>query len=192
MSGGRARASLFFPRLRQLTDPAPHTTNVAHPRAPPIHNHKQIEGDGLRAVSVSVDELRARFRHATVAATIECAGNRRAEMKAIPSPGGGGHAIKGLDWDAGAIGTAVWGGVRLRDVLLAAGLDPDDPNVRHIHFVGLDKDESGTPYAASIPAHKVCGVWGCVCVSGGGCAFVCVGQGQTDAQTATSTHAHTQ
>lgn len=61
------------------------------------------------------------FKHATVVATIECAGNRRAEMKAIEAPGGSGHAIKGLDWDAGAIGTAVWGGVKLRDVLLAAG-----------------------------------------------------------------------
>jgi hypothetical protein len=81
----------------------------------------QIEGDGLRAVRLSLDDLRSRFRHATVTATIECAGNRRAEMKALPSPGGGGHGIKGLDWDAGAIGTAVWGGVRLRDVLLEAG-----------------------------------------------------------------------
>ncbi|GBF97565.1 hypothetical protein Rsub_10166 [Raphidocelis subcapitata] len=113
-----------------------------------------IEGDGLRAVRLSVDDLRSRFRHATVTATIECAGNRRAEMKALRSPGGGAHAIKGLDWDAGAIGTAVWGGVRLRDVLLEAGLSPDDPSVSHVHFVGLDRDEGGTPYAASIPIHK--------------------------------------
>lgn len=42
-------------------------------------------------------------------------------MKAIPAPGSAGHTIKGLDWDAGAIGTAVWGGVKLRDVLQAAG-----------------------------------------------------------------------
>jgi hypothetical protein len=29
--------------------------------------------------------------------------------------------VKGLDWDGGAIGTAVWGGVRLKDVLEYAG-----------------------------------------------------------------------
>jgi sulfite oxidase len=78
-------------------------------------------------VSLSVEDLRARFKHATVVATIECAGNRRSEMKAMPSPGGGGHTIKGLDWAAGAIGTAEWGGARLRDVLLAAGAQGGGP-----------------------------------------------------------------
>jgi hypothetical protein len=34
------------------------------------------------------------------------------------------------------------------------GLSPDDPNVQHVHFVGLDTDEGGAPYAASIPAHR--------------------------------------
>jgi hypothetical protein len=29
--------------------------------------------------------------------------------------------LQGLDWDIGAIGTATWSGVRLRDVLTAAG-----------------------------------------------------------------------
>ena len=81
----------------------------------------QVSGDGLRAIELDMSQLRSRFRHATVAATIECAGNRRAEMKELPSPGDNSHEIKGLDWDAGAIGTAVWGGVLLRDVLKAAG-----------------------------------------------------------------------
>lgn len=30
----------------------------------------------------------------------------------------------------------------------------DDPDVAHIHFYGLDTDESGTAYAASIPVSK--------------------------------------
>jgi sulfite oxidase len=72
-------------------------------------------------MELDVSQLRSQFRHATVAATIECAGNRRAEMKALPSPGDPSYEIKGLDWDAGAIGTAIWGGVLLRDVLKAAG-----------------------------------------------------------------------
>jgi hypothetical protein len=37
----------------------------------------------------------------------------------------------------------------------AAGLSPDDASVAHIHFIGLDVDESGVPYMASIPVHKV-------------------------------------
>jgi DMSO/TMAO reductase YedYZ molybdopterin-dependent catalytic subunit len=75
----------------------------------------------MRTLSLSLAQLQQNFKKVELAATLECAGNRRSEMKALPAPGGSGHAIKGLDWDAGAIGTAVWGGVRLRDVLLAAG-----------------------------------------------------------------------
>lgn len=81
----------------------------------------QVEGAGLRSLQLSLPELQQKFKKVELPATLECAGNRRAEMKALPAPGGGGHTIKGLDWDAGAIGTAVWGGVKLRDVLQAAG-----------------------------------------------------------------------
>jgi hypothetical protein len=81
----------------------------------------QVEGAGLRTVQLSLPQLQEQFKKAEVAATVQCTGNRRSEMKAVPAPGGTGHEIKGLDWAAGAIGTAVWGGVKLRDVLLAAG-----------------------------------------------------------------------
>lgn len=37
---------------------------------------------------------------------------------------------------------------------MAAGLDPDDERVRHVHFEGADKDVTGTHYGASIPLHK--------------------------------------
>jgi sulfite oxidase len=43
----------------------------------------QIEGDGLRAVRLSVADLKAKFKHASVTASIECAGNRRKEMKDV-------------------------------------------------------------------------------------------------------------
>lgn len=75
----------------------------------------------MRALQLSLPQLQKNFKKVEIPATLECSGNRRAEMKAIPAPGGSGHTIKGLDWDAGAIGTAVWGGVKLRDVLQAAG-----------------------------------------------------------------------
>eukprot|EP00879_Flechtneria_rotunda_P019211 GHRR01020172.1.p1 GENE.GHRR01020172.1~~GHRR01020172.1.p1 ORF type:complete len:455 (+),score=128.97 GHRR01020172.1:287-1651(+) len=114
----------------------------------------KVEGQGLRTLQLSVPELQKHFRKFEVAATVQCAGNRRSQMKAQPAPGSTGHEIKGLDWEAGAIGTAVWGGVKLRDVLLAAGFTPGDPCVAHIHFYGYDVDESGTSYAASIPVAK--------------------------------------
>ena len=49
-----------------------------------------------------------------VVSTIQCGGNRRAEMKAVKD-------LKGLPWTGGAIGNAKWGGARLYDVLKAAG-----------------------------------------------------------------------
>lgn len=75
----------------------------------------------MRSLSLSLAQLQASFKKVEVAATVQCTGNRRAEMKAVAAPGGSTASVKGLDWDTGAIGTATWGGVRLRDVLLAAG-----------------------------------------------------------------------
>ena len=82
-------------------------------------------------------------------ATLQCTGNRRTELSAVAP-------IKGLEWEGGAIGTAVWGGARLADVLVAAGLSPDDPEVAHIQFEGLDRDMAGVGYGASIPARTAC------------------------------------
>jgi sulfite oxidase len=62
--------------------------------------------------------------------------------------------VKGLEWEGQAIGTAVWGGVLLADVLRAAGLQAGDPAVQHIQFEGLDADLAGDRYGASIPAQR--------------------------------------
>lgn len=60
--------------------------------------------------------------------TLQCSGNRRTEM--VASQREGLPDVRGLPWGPGAISTATWSGVRLRDVLLAAGLREDDPKVR--------------------------------------------------------------
>lgn len=59
--------------------------------------------------------LKRAFRQHTITATVQCSGNRRSEMKAVK------EGIHGLDWTAGAISTATWTGVLLRDVLAFAG-----------------------------------------------------------------------
>ena len=56
---------------------------------------------------------------------------------------------------AGAIGTATFGGVLLRDVLKHAGLDEDETEAQHIQFEGLDAEPGGQAYGASIPLDKV-------------------------------------
>ncbi|RLV62542.1 hypothetical protein DV515_00019207 [Chloebia gouldiae] len=123
------------------------------PSVEPGSYRLRVEGPGGRSLSLSLAELRQRFPKHEVTATLQCAGNRRSEMSRV-------RPVKGLAWDIGAISTARWGGARLRDVLLAAGVgdntgdDTGDDNEWHVCFEGLDADASGTPYGASIPLKR--------------------------------------
>ncbi len=83
----------------------------------------EIDADGYRlrldgaiptALELSLESLRSRYAEATVTATMQCAGNRRADMRAVAP-------VSGDPWDGGAIGTADWTGIRLGDVLREAG-----------------------------------------------------------------------
>jgi sulfite oxidase len=118
-----------------------------------INNYKlQITGIGVKDVKLTLEDLKSKFIHYSVTCTMQCAGNRRSEMS-IAKP------VNGIGWTGGAIGTAEWTGVRLRDVLQYAGLDLDkcenDPKIRHVQFEGLDKDKhSNSHYGASIPIEK--------------------------------------
>jgi sulfite oxidase len=91
-------------------------------------------------LDLSVDELRARFPEAQVIATLQCAGHRRKELAAIqPIPGE-------IPWGAETISSAIWRGVPLREVLLAAGIAP---GAGHVAFLGLDEMERGVSSLAS-------------------------------------------
>ena len=113
----------------------------------------ETKGDGHKVVvqlpdgeerEYSVEELRSRFRKATVTATLQCSGNRRKHMSE------GSRSTKGLQWDVGAVSNAEWSGVRLRDVLSDAGFDVNDPpeEIKHAQFAGAEG------YGASIPIEK--------------------------------------
>ena len=64
----------------------------------------------------SIAELKREFRPVTLALTLECGGNGRAEFRPRAS---------GNQWTTGAIGCPSWTGVRLRDVLGACGIGDD-------------------------------------------------------------------
>jgi hydroxyacylglutathione hydrolase len=95
-------------------------------------------------LTLSLDDLR-RFARVTAAAALSCAGNRRSELARIaPIPGQ-------VPWGAGAVGNAIWSGVRLRDVLAAAGVELE---AGHVCFTGLDRvEEEGEllEFGGSIP-----------------------------------------
>lgn len=67
-------------------------------------------------VTLALQDLQQGFEQHSVLATLQCAGNRRNDMRRHKE-------VKGGPWEACAIGTALWSGPRLRNVLAAAGVD---------------------------------------------------------------------
>jgi sulfite oxidase len=110
----------------------------------------QLSVDGLvrKPLRLTIDHLRKDFARVTVIAAIQCAGNRRKEMTQVAR-------IEGqVPWDTEAVSNGEWSGVRLRHVLLAAGLEPE---ATHVAFAGLDRiDVEGktTEFGGSISKEK--------------------------------------
>lgn len=114
------------------------------PAAWRLHVHGAVE----RELVLSLPTLREALRERELAATLQCAGNRRANLMAI-------RDIPGeVAWGPGATGTAVWAGVALADVLALAG--PLD-EAAHVGFVGADLAAEAKPaqrFGGSIPLYK--------------------------------------
>jgi DMSO/TMAO reductase YedYZ molybdopterin-dependent catalytic subunit/glyoxylase-like metal-dependent hydrolase (beta-lactamase superfamily II)/rhodanese-related sulfurtransferase len=118
------------------------------PEVDPTAYRLRVRGLVGQPLTLSLQDLRRRFEHVTVDAVVSCAGNRRSELAAIaPIPGQ-------APWGPGATGNARWGGIRLRDVLQAAGLAT---GAAHVAFTGLDRcteEAEVTPFGGSIPLAK--------------------------------------
>ncbi len=91
--------------------------------------------DGLvdNPMTLSIADLRTGFETVSLALTIECGGNGRAFFD---------PPAKGNQWTYGAVACSMWTGVRLKDVLAAAGVK--DGVVYTAHF-GADAHLSGDP-----------------------------------------------
>ena len=109
----------------------------------------RIGGLVSQPLELSVSELRARFPETSVTAVMQCAGNRRADLQAV-------QPTSGDPWAPGAIGNAAWTGVRLADLLEAAGAAADA--ALHVAFEAADTveipDEGRFRYGVSIPSGK--------------------------------------
>ena len=92
-----------------------------------------VGGEVNRALSLSLDDL-AKMPAVEVAAVNQCSGNSRGLF--APRVAGG-------EWGNGAMGNALWTGVRLRDILDRAGLKA---TAKQVQFDGLDRGVlPGTP-----------------------------------------------
>ena len=69
-----------------------------------------------RELKLSLQQLKREFKPAQVTAVCQCSGNRRGLFE---------PHVPGVEWGVGAMGNALWRGVRLKDVLAKAGVKAD-------------------------------------------------------------------
>ena len=97
-----------------------------------------VDGQVDSPLELTLDQLRSDFETVSYQLQLECGGNGRAFFQ----PGASGN-----QWTFGAIGNAEWTGVRLRDLLNAAGLRSGAVYTGHY---GADPHASGDPARTAI------------------------------------------
>lgn len=107
------------------------------PKIEPEEHALQIELSDGEEISFSLEDLKAKFQQHSITVTLQCAGNRRSHMNDCSN-----GKTSGIAWDVGAIGTAEFTGVRLRDVLIASGYDVDNAAANAISSTSLEEDSS--------------------------------------------------
>src|ERR1700719_2929496 len=86
----------------------------------------RVEGSVQKPLTLSLPDLLTKFRSVSVAAVNQCSGNSRSRLQ---------PRVAGGQWGNGAMGNALWTGVKLRDILNAAGVKSGSVEVQ---FQGLD------------------------------------------------------
>ncbi len=97
-----------------------------------------IDGEVNTPLKLTLGELKARFPAVSQAMMLECGGNGRAQF--VPP-------ARGNQWTTGGAGCAKWTGVRLADVLKAAGVKD---SARYTAHFGADPHLSGDAARQSI------------------------------------------
>ncbi len=90
----------------------------------------EIVGAVQRPLRLDLATLQRDFPRHELAATMQCAGNRRMEMLPELDP------LQAVAWGSDAISNGRWAGTRLRDVLAASGVTAD---AHHLAAIGRDE-----------------------------------------------------
>ena len=91
-----------------------------------------VRGRVKTPLSISLEELKRDFEQVQIPAVCQCSGNSRGYFN---------PRVPGGQWGHGAMGNAIWTGVRVRDLFRKARLTPDAIQVR---FNGLDQPVAKT------------------------------------------------
>lgn len=87
----------------------------------------RVEGNVEKPLTLSFHDLLTRFKSAELAAVNQCSGNSRSRLQ---------PRVPGGQWGNGAMGNALWTGVKLRELLSAAGMKRGSVQVQ---FEGVER-----------------------------------------------------
>ena len=105
-----------------------------------------VDGEVDKPLKLSIDDLKSQFENVTRRLVVECGGNGRAYFQ----PGASGN-----QWTVGAVGCPEWTGVRLADVLKAAGVKPSAVYTGHYgNDVHLSGDTEKSVISRGVPIEK--------------------------------------
>lgn len=93
-----------------------------------------LDGEAIKQKKTyTIQDLKSKFKHHTYQLTLECGGNGRSEFD---------PPAKGNQWTVGAVSSAEWTGIRLRDILNDVGYTK---NAVYIGYHAADTHLSGDP-----------------------------------------------
>ena len=106
-----------------------------------------FDGESVRnQKTFTLSELKSRFEHHTYQLTLECGGNGRSEFD---------PPAKGNQWSVGAVSSAEWTGVRLRDLLEEVDVKGDAVYIGyHAADTHLSGDPKKEPISRGMPMEK--------------------------------------
>ena len=97
----------------------------------------KVEGNVNKPQAFNFGDLTKKFKPVSVAAVNQCSGNSRSRLQ---------PRVAGAQWGNGAMGNAMWTGVRLRELLDMAGVKSGSTQVQ---FQGLDTGAGPKGYGSS-------------------------------------------
>ena len=146
----RSESPLDFETPVELLDKAWITPNELHyvrmhlpmPKVSLSSWSLTIEGEVNQPLTLSMNDI-FKYKETRQTVTLECSGNGRVYSE---------PPVPGLQWEKGAVGTARWTGIPLRDVLKNAGVKA---TAKHIIMNGMDEPAGSAPdFVRSIPIEK--------------------------------------
>jgi DMSO/TMAO reductase YedYZ molybdopterin-dependent catalytic subunit len=107
----------------------------------------KIDGESVVAPkNYSLSDLKSKFKHYTYQLTLECGGNGRSEFN---------PPAKGNQWTIGAVSSAEWTGVRLKDVLADVGVKDDAVYIGyHAADLHLSRNPTKESISRGVPMSK--------------------------------------